>query len=109
MKLGVPAGGNGSLNHLRHIHFQTPHLCLIHLKRITSMIDSKREHLRILQLGTPLVTLAEVAEWAKSVTGILRRIRDGMEGSTLVQETRQVQNLYGIQDIYEKNTHSYLY
>lgn len=60
-------------------------------------------------LGTPLVTLDEVAEWAKSVAGILRRIGDGMEGNTLLTETRQVRNLYGIQDIYEKNTRNYVY
>lgn len=60
-------------------------------------------------LGTPLVTLAEVTEWAKSVAGILRRIRGGMTGNTLLTETRQVQNLYGVQDIYEKNIRNYVY
>ena len=60
-------------------------------------------------LGTPLVTLAEVTEWAKSVAGILRRIRDGMTGNTLLTETRQVQDLYGVQDIYEKNVRNYVY
>ena len=60
-------------------------------------------------LGTPLVTLAEVTEWAKSVAGILRRIRVGMTGDTLLTETRQVRDLYGIHDIYEKNTRNYVY
>ena len=60
-------------------------------------------------LGIPLVTLDEVSQWAKSVEKILSRIRIGMKGISLSTETRDIQDNYGIQEIYDWNTRHYVY
>lgn len=60
-------------------------------------------------LGIPLITYDEVIQWAKSVEAILRQIRSGMKGISLSSETRDIQDRYGIQKIYDWNTRHYVY
>ena len=80
-----------------------PHPLIAHL-----LTDTKQKAPAYIALGIPLITYDEVTQWAKSVASILRKIRGGMVGKSLLTETRSVQDIYGIQDIYEKNTRRYL-
>ena len=81
-----------------------PHPLIAHL-----LTDTKQKAPAYIALGIPLVTYEEVAQWAKSVASILRKIRSGVVSKSLSTETQRVQNIYGIQDIYKKNTRCYLY
>ena len=55
-------------------------------------------------LGIPLASLDEVEEWAMSVTRILKQIQKSPRGKILLTEARNIQDLCGIQDIYDRNT-----
>lgn len=81
-----------------------PHPLIAHFLR-----DTKEKYPAYIALGIPLLTYDEVTQWAKSVANLLLKIRSGMVGKNLSTETRSVQNTYGIQDIYEKNTSRYVY
>ena len=81
-----------------------PHPLIAHL-----ITDTTKKAPAYIALGIPLVTYEEVVLWANSVVSILIKIRGGMVGKSLSTETRSVQNTYGIQDIYEKNTRNYVY
>ena len=60
-----------------------------------------REVPAFVALGTPLRKLEEVANWAQSIAGILKK-RDESESFSL-NEAQRIQDEYGIRDIYEKN------
>lgn len=81
-----------------------PHPLIAHYLRD---IDQKAP--AYIALGIPLITYDEVTQWAKSVSDILWKIRSGMVGESLSTETRSIQDNYGIQEIYEKNTRDYVY
>ena len=53
-------------------------------------------------LGTPLREIDEVANWAQSIAAILERRQRGERVS--LNEAASIQDEYGIQGIYEKNT-----
>ena len=53
-------------------------------------------------LGTPLREIDEVANWAQSIAAILERRQKGER--VLLNEAARIQDEYGIQGIYEKNT-----
>ena len=55
-------------------------------------------------LGTPLISLDEVYQWGMSVAEILARDFQGRRIIKNINETRQVQDRYGVKDIYERNT-----
>ena len=55
-------------------------------------------------LGTPLISLDEVYQWSMSVAEILARDFQGRRIIKNINETRQVQDRYGVKDIYERNT-----
>ena len=55
-------------------------------------------------LGTPLTSIDEVYRWGMSVAEILARDFQGRRIIKSLNETRQVQDQYGIKDIYERNT-----
>ena len=55
-------------------------------------------------LGTPLTSLDEVYRWGMSVAEILARDFQGRRIIKSINETRQVQDRYGVKDIYERNT-----
>ena len=80
-----------------------PHPLIAHYLR-----DIKEKYPAYIALGIPLLTFDEVTQWARSVASILLKIRRGVVGKNLSTETQNVQDLYGIQDIYEKNTRLYL-
>ena len=55
-------------------------------------------------LGTPLTSLDEVYRWGMSVAEILARDFQGRRIIKSLNETRRVQDQYGVKDIYERNT-----
>ena len=81
-----------------------PHPLIAHL-----ITDTTKRAPAYIALGIPLVTYEEVVLWAKSVASILIKIRGGIVGKSLSTETRSIQDIYGIQDLYVKNTSRYLY
>ena len=81
-----------------------PHPLIAHF-----LTETKQKAPAYIALGTPLVTYEQVSLWAESVASILRKIRSGIVGKNLSTETRSIQDLYDIQDIYERNTRLYLY
>ena len=81
-----------------------PHPLIAHF-----LTDIKQKAPAYIALGIPLINYDQVTQWAKSVVSILRKIRSGVVGKSLSTETRSVQDIYGIRDIYERNTRRYLY
>lgn len=55
-------------------------------------------------LGTPLTSLYEVTQWAKSVVDILEAAKKESDGKLLMRTRRNIQNYHGIDKIYETNT-----
>ena len=53
-------------------------------------------------LGIPLFTIEEVIKWVQSIADILKRSHRSERVS--LNETQRIQDQYGIQDIYERNT-----
>jgi hypothetical protein len=51
-------------------------------------------------LGIPLNSLDEVKKWAQSIADILQKKQTGVP----LHEAKSIQDRYGIQDIYEKNS-----
>ena len=80
-----------------------PHPLIAHYLR-----DTKQKYPAYIALDIPLLTYEEVTQWAYSVANILGKIRGGMVGKSLSTETRSIQDIYGIQDIYEKNVRNYV-
>lgn len=55
-------------------------------------------------LGTPLTSLYEVTQWAKSVVDILEAARKESDGKLLIKTRREIRSSYGIEEIYRANT-----
>ena len=78
----------------------SPHPLIAHL---IHTIDIKNAP-DFVALGIPLASLDEVEEWAMSITMILKQIQRSPRGKILLTEARGIQDVYGIQDIYDRNT-----
>ena len=108
MKIGGARGRQRFLKPFTPYSFSDPppipHPLIAHL-----ITDTKQKAPAYISLGIPLVRFDEVIQWARSVVSILGKIRGGMVGKSLSTETRSIQNIHGIQDIYEKNVRNYVY
>ena len=55
-------------------------------------------------LGTPLTSLYEVTQWAKSVVDILEAAQKESDGKLLIKTRREIRSYHGIEEIYRTNT-----
>lgn len=55
-------------------------------------------------LGTPLTSLCEVTQWAKSVVDILEAAQKKSDGKLLIKARREIRSYHGVEEIYEANT-----
>ena len=61
-------------------------------------------------LGTPLTSLYQVTQWAKSVAEILKESRSKYNRKVDYADRKKIRSFYGVDEIYKTNTkHLYLY
>ena len=55
-------------------------------------------------LGTPLINLAEVTLWARSVAAIIEKIQEDSSRKILLKDSKEIRSYHGVEKIYERNT-----
>ena len=82
-----------------------PHPLIAHLIHDTDISNAPD----FVSLGIPLQCLCEVEQWAKYIAKILKAIQEAPFYENILTKAQHLQDTYGIQEIYERNTHHLRY